>query len=137
MSKEAQRKTKMREPWGTLHTVLWLLGIAVLAWQSWWWPGILVLIGLSLLYQTVLRRVNPDAFRSEFEPAREEPENPSAPVAAVETAAPTTPQYPLDLLPITCPKCGGPIRSHEVSWSSPRSADCPFCGANLPLSKPG
>jgi len=28
---------------------LWLIGIAVLAITNWWWPGIMVLVGISAL----------------------------------------------------------------------------------------
>ncbi len=28
---------------------IWLIGIAVLAATSWWWPGIMVLVGISAL----------------------------------------------------------------------------------------
>jgi DNA-directed RNA polymerase subunit RPC12/RpoP len=38
-------------------------------------------------------------------------------------------------LPHVCPNCGGPIRGHEVKWTGVQSADCPYCGTNLPMSK--
>jgi hypothetical protein len=35
--------------WGGITGGIWLIGIAVLAVTGWWWPGVLVLIGLSAL----------------------------------------------------------------------------------------
>jgi hypothetical protein len=31
-------------------------------------------------------------------------------------------------LPAKCPSCGGPIRSDEVHWIDPHSAECTYCG---------
>ncbi len=39
----------------------------------------------------------------------------------------------LELLPSTCPSCGGPISGSQVKWTGPQSADCPSCGVNLPM----
>ncbi len=35
--------------WGGIMGGIWLIGIAVLAVTGWWWPGIMVLIGISAL----------------------------------------------------------------------------------------
>jgi hypothetical protein len=29
--------------------LIFVLGLAVLGWTQWWWPGILVLVGLMML----------------------------------------------------------------------------------------
>jgi predicted Zn-ribbon and HTH transcriptional regulator len=53
-------------------------------------------------------------------------------VAAPTPAAPLPPpDHRLELLPATCPNCGGPIRGKDVKWTGPQSADCPYCGAIL------
>ncbi|MFC2028386.1 hypothetical protein ACFLTX_00495 [Chloroflexota bacterium] len=31
-------------------------------------------------------------------------------------------------LPVSCPGCGGPIRSDQVEWIDEITAECPFCG---------
>jgi len=32
-------------------------------------------------------------------------------------------------LPTHCPACGGPLRSPEVDWLDPQTAECPYCGS--------
>jgi hypothetical protein len=34
---------------------LWLIGIPVLAATGWWWPGIMVLVGLSAILGAIRR----------------------------------------------------------------------------------
>jgi hypothetical protein len=129
---KTKEKQELVGPWRNLHGAIWLLGLAILAWQNWWWPGILVLAGLSLALEGVLKQYAPQAFET-IEP-------PSSPSPADKSPLPSSPapsasQHRLDLLPSVCPKCGGPIRGHEVQWTGPQSADCPYCGASLPMVK--
>jgi hypothetical protein len=35
------------------------------------------------------------------------------------------------VLPVSCPGCGGPVRSDEVDWIDERTAECPYCGGAL------
>ncbi|MGB8214914.1 MAG: hypothetical protein WCE68_15275 [Anaerolineales bacterium] len=125
-------KQKTNGSWHNLHAGIWLIGLAILAWRGWWWPGILVLVGISMILEALLRQSEPKA----FEP--EKPPSPPAPVVAAPLmAAPAEPvsEHRLDLLPATCPQCGGPVRGPEVKWTGPRSANCPYCGGNLPMGK--
>ena len=131
-------KQKLVGPWHTVQVGIWLVGLAILVWTGKWWPGILVLLAISLVFEALLRRFAPTAF------VREEPEKPealkepeAAPVAvpASNTPLPPVPQHREELLPSECPKCGGPTRSQEVTWTGVQSADCPYCGANLPMEK--
>ncbi|MFC2064126.1 hypothetical protein ACFLXB_03405 [Chloroflexota bacterium] len=32
------------------------------------------------------------------------------------------------MLPVSCPGCGGPIRSDQVEWVDEITAECPYCG---------
>jgi hypothetical protein len=32
-------------------------------------------------------------------------------------------------LPTSCPKCGAPLRAHEVEWVDAMTASCSFCGS--------
>jgi hypothetical protein len=133
MNKHEQKK-KLVGPWRNLHTAVWLIGLAILAWKNWWWPGILVLVAISALIEGVLMKYAPDAFEIEEEPAAgpDQPLPPSPEPPSPPPAAPSPERHP-ELLPLTCPKCGAPIRGHEVKWTGTQSADCPFCGTNLPF----
>jgi hypothetical protein len=136
MSQEKRRK-KPVGPWRTIHGALWLIGLAILAWQDWWWPGILVLVALSVLLEVLLKRIAPQDFEEELQPAPEPQQLPEQQPASPATSTPPTPavEHRLELLPSECPKCSGPIRGHEVKWTGAQSADCPYCGANLPMAK--
>ena len=129
---EKEQKRRLVGPWRNLRGAVWIIGLAILAWQDWWWPGILVLAGISLLLEAVLMQYAPQAFE------KIEPPLAPSPVAATpvkSSPAPSVSEHRIDLLPSVCAKCGGPIRGHEVKWTGSQSADCPYCGANLTMGK--
>jgi hypothetical protein len=141
MSKE-ERKTKMVGPWRYIQVAIWLIGLAILAITGYWWPGILLVVAASVVYEALIRWLAPAAF------VPEEPETPEvqrgsetppaaapATVPAVSASPPPIQEHRAELLPSECPKCGGPIRGQEVVWTGVQSADCPFCGVNLPMNK--
>ena len=131
MSKSEQKR-RLVGPWRKLHGAIWILGLAILAWQGWWWPGILILVAISMVLEAFLMQYAPQAFE------KVEPPSPPSPVAAPAppiSSASAAPDRPIDLLPSVCARCGGPIRGHEVKWTGPRSANCPYCDANLPMVK--
>jgi hypothetical protein len=121
--------------WRALHGALWLVGLAVLAWTDSWWPGILVLVALSMVLEGIMRRGAPRALPEMPRPAAGPPldlKQPKAPLAATPVSPPIpAPIPPADWLPGVCPRCGGPIRETEVKWIGTRSAECPFCGTLL------
>ncbi|MBI2332534.1 MAG: hypothetical protein HYU84_10320 [Chloroflexi bacterium] len=97
-----------------------------------WWPGILVLIGLAILFGSLFREERPP----EPPPHHEPPPFDMTPHAAPKPAPPpAAPVRRPDLLPATCPNCGGPVRSGEVKWTSTHSAACSYCGSNLEMKK--
>ena len=127
---KSKEKRRLVGPWRNLHGAIWLVGLAILAWQDWWWPGILVLAALSLVLEGVLMQYAPQAFE------KMQPSSSPSPVVAApmpSSPAPSASEHRFDLLPSVCPKCGGPIRGHEVKWTGSQSADCPYCGASLPM----
>lgn len=131
-----EQKGKLTGPWRSAQLAFWLVGLGVLALTGKWFPGILFLIALSVLLEALLRRFAPHAFEEPVEQSQETPSEealspPSAPVASVQPTA--SPEHRLELLPSECPKCGGPIRGVEVNWTGSQSADCLYCGANLPM----
>jgi hypothetical protein len=104
-TKKKKDDEELPPPWAQIQTAIWLVGLAVLAWQDWWWPGILVLVAISGLTQAALRGMisrRETAKQQAFEETR----------LAREQA---------DWLPDLCPNCGGPL-----SVSSVRSRR--FCG---------
>jgi hypothetical protein len=136
MSKDESKK-KLVGPWRSLHAAVWLIGLAILFWTNWWWPGILVLIAISGIIEALIRRYAPNAVEAE-EPAESPPAQTAPPpplsVATLPASAASR-EHRLELLPSICPGCGGPIRGHEVKWTGVQSADCPYCGVNLPMGK--
>jgi len=123
---DEEDKPELTGPWGSIHGAIWLIGLAILFWQGWWWPGILVLVAVSGVAEALIRQYAPDAVKRTASPA------PAVPAVGPAVASP---EHRLERLPTTCPNCGGPIRGNEVKWTGPQSADCPFCGVNLPMKK--
>ena len=128
---------KLVGPWRQIHAAIWLIGLAILAWRGWWWPGILVLVGVSAIVEAVIQIAMPSAVAPETqaEPLQHPAAavGPEAPPSSEQTGAPSAESHRADLLPAECPKCGAPVRGNEVHWTGSRSADCPYCGANLPV----
>jgi hypothetical protein len=135
-------KKKMVGPWHSLHAAIWLIGIAILATYQWWWPGILVLVAISGVYEAFLQRYAPEAYVEENPAGAPSSSPPSTESLTPSTAntpmasAVTMPEHRLEQLPHVCPNCNAPIRGKEVKWTGPQSADCPYCGSNLPMVKP-
>lgn len=134
-------KKRLIGPWRAVHAAIWLIGIAILAIFDWWWPGILVLLAISGLVEAYLRRnvpqsyeVVPDEVAETQEVAQARPAPPVAAPPATSTVS-SVQAHRLELLPRVCPNCNGPIRGHEVKWTGQQSADCPYCGSNLPMAK--
>lgn len=117
-------------PWRPFR-FFWLIGLGMLFFWGRWWPGILALIVLSMIFGSLFRDATPQW------PQNPPPSDVPTPPPFMPTAAPAPVQaiHRSELLPATCPRCGGPIRAHEVTWTGAQSAACPFCGSNLPMKK--
>lgn len=55
-------------------------------------------------------------------------------VGALPVSTQPLPNKPKGLLPPVCPHCGGQVRSDEVEWVDPNSAECIYCGSILQIS---
>lgn len=132
---DKEPKKKLVGPWRSLHAVIWLVGLYILFTRNSFFPGILVLLAISAIYEGLLQRYAPHAFE---EPAPVEATNP-AEERRLEPApgmvSTPTQEHRIELLPQVCPSCNGPIRGYEVKWTGAQSANCPYCGTNLPMTK--
>jgi hypothetical protein len=133
-------RKRTRETWSVLQGVMWLVGLAILAWTNTWWPGILLLVALSIAIEALLpNRMSASATSA---PQAELPQAPSTPAKSTAPPASSAPEVAEpahdareDQLPAVCPKCGGPVAGAEVRWRGTRAAECPFCGATLPIKE--
>ncbi|HNA89722.1 MAG TPA: hypothetical protein PK989_10465 [Anaerolineales bacterium] len=110
---------------------IWLIIMAVLfsGGGKNWWPMILIVIGLFILVGSFRERRPPE---EPGPPPHFDPPPFHAPPPAPRPAPPAQASFQRPgLLPATCPRCGGPVRTSEVKWSGDQAA-CAYCGANLP-----
>jgi hypothetical protein len=114
-TKKKKDDEELPPPWAQVQTAIWLVGLAILAWQGWWWPGILVLVAISGLTQAAIR-----TFISRGVDEKQQ-------AAEVTRFA----REQAEWLPDVCPNCGGPLSVSSVHWTGPSTADCPYCKANL------
>lgn len=120
-------------PWKPFFGFFWVIILLMMFTGGKWWPALLVLIGLSILFNSVFRGTPPaDPPQADFPPYVPPTTPPFQPGPAPRPAEPI---QRADLLPTTCPQCGGPIRAYEVKWTGPHSATCAYCGSNLPMKK--
>ena len=124
MSKEPdlskQKPAKAAEPelpasWKQIQMAIWLIGLAILAWQDWWWPGILVLLAISGLVQASIQMHLSKQSQTQQEASK-----------AQDLA-----KQRGEWLPSICPTCGAPLSVSTVRWTGLATADCPYCKANL------
>ncbi len=134
------QERKLVGPWRSIHGAVWLIGLAILFWKGWFWPGILVLIGISAIVEAVIRIMVPSSTEPAMEDRKSEVAQPATgPVAQPAAVSTGTSEsgHRADLLPSVCPKCNAPVRGDEVKWTGPQSANCAYCGANLPARTQG
>jgi len=61
----SKTKTRLKGPWQSVQLAIWLVGLAILFSFDWIWPGILVLVAISALYQAAIQRLVPEAVEQE------------------------------------------------------------------------
>ena len=128
---------------GNITAAIWLIGLGILALTDQWWPGILILVGLSMVINAVLPAteeasrparpyVNEEDHSYLEEPFVEE-NDPLPPVAEpplqVRVADPEPPF--IGALPSSCPMCGAPVDSRKVKRAPSGAPLCGYCDANL------
>ncbi|MCX6079562.1 MAG: hypothetical protein NTW32_08540 [Chloroflexi bacterium] len=100
------------------------------------WPGILILIGISMVISSIWKDSQVPAPPAYPEPGLDRPAsaprpNPLPPFVTHPTPAPANSPPRTDLLPSTCPHCGAPVRSNEIKWTGAHFASCAYCGSNV------
>ena len=112
-------KDELPEHWGLVQGAIWMIGIAVLAITGWWWPGIMIVVAISLLTEAAVRYS-----------LKNQEDKQSA--AAIETDLEA---QRAKALPDKCPSCGSPVTVKSAVWTAPFSASCPFCATSLPMQR--
>lgn len=112
-TKEKKEERELPQMYAAVHSAIWLVGLAILFWTGWWFPGILVLIAISGVAQALLMQM-----------AKRDEEK-AAVAASARTAAMAVPP--------NCPTCGAAISASSVNWTGPTTAHCPYCKAAIPL----
>lgn len=111
-SDDKEKEQELPPVWQQVQAAIWLIGLAILFWQGWIFPGILVLVAISGITQAlIMAYVKRQESTQALEAARELH------------------------LPPSCPNCGGPITPQSVRWTGTRTAQCPFCGAALKVTE--
>ncbi len=121
--------------------VLWMVGLAILFATHSIWPGILILVGINILFSAIWQGTNGQQIEEREPEPVDVPMIPPPPPPAPARPAPAMPepanQTNPELLPDTCPHCGAPVRANDVRWRGAQLAACSYCGSNLILSRPG
>jgi hypothetical protein len=129
---------------GNITAAIWLIGLGILALTDQWWPGILILIGLSMVVNAVMpageRPPRPGAdetkdhsYLEEPFPDADEPPPPPPPEPPLQVKVPDKkPAFSGDL-PSHCPMCGAPVEASKVKRDPSGAPICAYCEASLNL----
>lgn len=128
---------------GNITAAIWLIGLGILALTDQWWPGILILIGLSMVARAVLpadeesprlprSRNDEDDYSYLEEPltGEDDPHPPVAETPLQVRVADPEPSLSSDL-PSSCPMCGAPVAARKVKRNPSGAPLCSYCGADL------
>jgi DNA-directed RNA polymerase subunit RPC12/RpoP len=107
----------LRGLYGAAQSAIWLIGLAILFWSGYWFPGILILVAISGITQALLASM---ASRQEQKAAEQ-----AALAASARSAAMA--------VPANCPTCGAAVSAGTVTWTGPTTAHCPYCKAAILL----
>lgn len=121
-----------------VQAAIWLIGLGILFWVGYIWPGILILIGLSMIVSVYMKEetppVQPPAAAAPPESSPKPAEQPEAPAAGETLPAILAPEgerlFLASRLPEKCPACDAPMRvnAEKLTWHEDKSFACLFCG---------
>lgn len=103
-------------PRESLSGAIFLIGLAILFTFGWFWPGILVLLGITALTETLLRRWEPD--------------EDDIPLKADHLAEPLTAKAPV-YYPARCPSCGAAAPEIVSATDREERVRCAYCQSTL------
>jgi hypothetical protein len=123
-----QEEDDLPAHWKSVQGAIWMLGLALLAWKGWWWPGILVLVAISGLTQAGLQwYLSRQKAAAQTSPQVQSSPSPSP--ADPSAGSPNLDAQRAAWLPPVCPQCGAPLGAGVVHWTGPDTGNCPYCNA--------
>jgi hypothetical protein len=129
----------MRPHTRNIQAAVWLIGIGILALTHHWWPGILILVGISMVLGALTRgtpqRDEPMQPDEPLQPPVPQPytppPTPAQPSSGVVPPAAQAPVYDLGWVPNRCSSCGGPLNVNGLKVLDSHTVVCPFCGTKI------
>ena len=141
-----------RRNYHPFNSLVWIIGLGILFMTHSWWPGIMILVGITMVLNTFANSAwssdRPEEVdentpwkdwtnqssapqpMSAPQPTLNQPSEVQGPTSQSSTV-PQQEQY-AGWLPVSCPNCGAPVRPHSVHWTGQKTADCAYCGSALP-----
>jgi hypothetical protein len=123
-----------------IRLAIWLIGLGLIWFTNQWWPGILILLGISMLVDRLFKPNLPPGERADQ--IKPEPvengthELPDGDMSLQENLPeePIPPEQDIksirnNILPSRCPHCGAPIKSTSEYVNG--QYECAFCGTRL------
>lgn len=136
---------------------VWLIGLGLLFMVNYIWPGILILIGITMIVNATMheeptvmpptddtlrqaQRTAPNPLAEPVEARVADPSTSTATAALGESlpavlASEAERLYLVSKLPENCPACGAPMRANaeKLTWHEDNSLSCGFCGYRLTI----
>jgi len=122
---------------------IWLIGLGILFLIGDIWPGILILIGISLIVSAYFKEEQPaetppaaKASSEQVNDVAEKSVEPSTGEPLPDVLAPEAERlYLTSQLPEKCPACDAPLKANveNLEWHEDKSFACPFCGYRVQL----
>lgn len=122
----------------SVQAAIWLIGLGILFLFGEIWPGILILIGLSMLVSALMKDEMQEpqvpSAAAPPEPVEKKAEEPVEPVVEESLPAVLAPEgerlFLASRLPEQCPACDAPLKANaeKLDWHEDKSFACMFCG---------
>ncbi|MCD4672921.1 MAG: zinc ribbon domain-containing protein [Anaerolineaceae bacterium] len=130
------KKKWSRQSVKNAQAAVWLIGLGLLFLMDAFWPGILILIGISIIVQSLMPEPEDslEAFNDQIKPPDE---GEIVPEEGIFDPVPPPLEEPLQILasdlPVECPACGGPVAENAevVKPAGKDAVFCPYCGTRI------